>query len=40
MALFGGALDERVALTVVEESGGGGINSWRMSQEFTDRTGT
>ena len=27
MALFGGALDERVALTVVEESGGGGIDS-------------
>ena len=40
MALFGGALDERVALTVIEESGGGGIDSWRMSQEFTDRTGT
>jgi hypothetical protein len=40
MALFGGALDERVALTVVEESGGGGIDSWRMSQAFTDRTGT
>src|SRR6185312_9649812 len=39
MALFGGALDERVALTVVEESGGGGIDSWRMSQEFTDRSG-
>ncbi len=39
MALFGGALDERVALTVVEESGGGGIDSWRMSQEYTDRTG-
>lgn len=38
MALFGGALDERVALTVVQESGGGGINSWRLSQEFTDRT--
>ena len=38
MALFGGALDERVALTVVEESGGGGIDSWRMSQEYTDRT--
>jgi len=39
MALFGGALDERVALTVVEESGGGGIDSWRMSQEYVDRTG-
>jgi hypothetical protein len=40
MALFGGALDERVALTVVQESGGGGINSWRLSQNFTTRTGT
>ena len=40
MALFGGALDERVALTVAEESGGGGINSWRTSQDFTTRTGT
>jgi hypothetical protein len=39
MALFAGALDERVALTVVEESGGGGIDSWRMSQEYTDRSG-
>jgi hypothetical protein len=39
MALFGGALDERVALTVVEESGGGGMDSWRMSQEYVDRTG-
>ena len=40
MALFSGALDERVALTVAEESGGGGINSWRTSQDFTKRTGT
>jgi hypothetical protein len=40
MALFGGAFDERVALTVVQESGGGGINSWRLSQAFVDRTGT
>jgi len=40
MALFGGALDERVALTVAQESGGGGITSWRLSQDFTDRTGT
>jgi hypothetical protein len=31
MALFGGAFDERVALTIVHESGGGGINSWRVS---------
>jgi len=40
MALFGGALDERIALTVAEESGGGGINSWRTSQDFNKRTGT
>ncbi|MCL2207316.1 MAG: T9SS type A sorting domain-containing protein [Fibromonadales bacterium] len=40
MALFGGALDERVALTVAQESGGGGINSWRTSKAFTARTGT
>jgi hypothetical protein len=40
MSLFGGAFDERVALTVVQESGGGGINSWRTSQNFTTRTGT
>jgi hypothetical protein len=39
MALFGGALDERVTLTVVQESGGGGINSWRYSKAFTARTG-
>jgi hypothetical protein len=39
MALFGGAFDERVALTLVQESGGGGVNSWRLSQAFTDRTG-
>jgi hypothetical protein len=39
MALFGGAFDERVALTVAQESGGGGITSWRLSQIFTDRTG-
>jgi hypothetical protein len=40
MALFGGAFDERVALTVAQESGGGGITSWRTSADFTARTGT
>ena len=40
MALFGGAFDERVALTIAQESGGGGITSWRTSQDFTTRTGT
>lgn len=32
MALFAGAFDERIALTIVQESGGGGINSWRVSE--------
>ncbi len=39
MALFAGAFDERIALTIAQESGGGGINSWRTSQDFTNRTG-
>jgi hypothetical protein len=40
MSLFGAALDERVALGIVEESGGGGINAWRTTQDFSTRTGT
>ncbi|MEY4544932.1 MAG: beta-xylosidase/endoglucanase [Pseudomonadota bacterium] len=40
MALFGGAFDERVTLTIAQESGGGGINSWRLSQDFVTRTTT
>jgi hypothetical protein len=31
MALFAGAFDERIALTVAQESGGGGATSWRAS---------
>jgi hypothetical protein len=32
MALFAGAFDERVALTIAQESGGGGSASWRISE--------
>ena len=31
MALFSGAFDERIALTIAQESGGGGDTSWRYS---------
>ncbi len=39
MAMFAGAFDERVALTVIQESGGGGINSWRTSEDFVSMGG-
>ena len=32
MALFAGAFDERIALTIAQESGGGGVNAWRVSE--------
>jgi hypothetical protein len=38
MALFSGAFDERVALTIAQESGGGGATSWRYSQTEPDGT--
>jgi hypothetical protein len=34
MALFAGALDERVTLTIAQESGGGGIPAWRVSKKL------
>jgi hypothetical protein len=36
MALFSGALDERVALTIAQESGGGGAPAWRVSETLAD----
>ncbi len=32
MALFSGALDERIALTIAQEPGGGGVYAWRVSE--------
>ena len=37
MALFSGAFDERVTLVIAQESGGGGINSWRASDAYAKR---
>lgn len=34
MALFAGAFDERIALTIAQENGGGGAPAWRVSQEI------
>ena len=35
MALYCGAFDERVALTIAQEPGGGGAAAWRVSHEST-----
>lgn len=32
MALFSGAQDERICLTIAQEPGGGGVNAWRVSE--------
>ena len=34
MALFAGAFDERIALTIAQENGGGGAPSWRVSHQI------
>ena len=34
MALIAGAFDERIALTIAQESGGGGATSWRVSHDI------
>ena len=34
MALYAGAFDERIGLTVAQENGGGGAPSWRVSHEI------
>jgi hypothetical protein len=35
LALIAGALDERIALTIAQESGGGGAAAWRVSETLT-----
>ncbi len=37
MALYAGAFDERIALTIPQESGGGGTISWRYSDMLEKR---
>ena len=36
MALFCGAFDERIALTIAQEPGGGGAAAWRVSHTLTE----
>ncbi len=40
MALFAGAFDERIALTIAQESGGGGAAAWRVSETITESVET
>lgn len=36
MALFAGAMDERICLTIAQEPGGGGAAAWRVSEGMND----
>ena len=36
MALFAGAMDERICLTIAQEPGGGGAAAWRISEGMND----
>lgn len=36
MSIFVAALDERIALTIAQESGGGGAAAWRVSETISD----
>ena len=40
MALFCGAFDERIALTIAQEPGGGGAAAWRVSQNIEEECET
>jgi hypothetical protein len=40
MALFAGAFDERIALTIAQENGGGGAPSWRASRDIDGDSGS
>jgi hypothetical protein len=40
IALFSGAFDERIALTIAQESGGGGYTSWRVTESLSGKRET